>query len=68
MICISIAQQSRRFALVDMLNAGPQCDLLEVRLDRFDQVANVAEILAHKPRPVIMACRRAEDGGFWEGT
>ena len=32
MICISIAQESRGFTLVDMFNAGPQCDLLEVRL------------------------------------
>jgi len=32
MICISIAQKSRRLALVDMFNAAPQCDLIEVRL------------------------------------
>jgi 3-dehydroquinate dehydratase/shikimate dehydrogenase len=67
MICISIAQESRRFTLVDMFNAGPQCDLLEVRLDRLDQAANIAEILAKKPRPVIMSCRRGEDGGDWLG-
>jgi 3-dehydroquinate dehydratase/shikimate dehydrogenase len=67
MICISIAQQSRRFALVDMLNAAPQCDLMEVRLDCFDQAANIAELLEHKPKPVIIACRRAEDGGEWSG-
>src|ERR1700731_2425690 len=35
MICISIYQESRRFALVDMLNASRQGDLLEVRLDPF---------------------------------
>jgi hypothetical protein len=67
MICVSIAQQSRRLTPVDMLKAGPQCDLLEVRLDRFEKAANVAEVLAHKPRPVIMACRRGEDGGDWLG-
>ena len=27
MICISINQESRRFALVDMHNAAKQCDL-----------------------------------------
>jgi 3-dehydroquinate dehydratase/shikimate dehydrogenase len=66
MICISISQESRRLALVDMHNAGPQCDLLEVRLDRFDNTANIGELLAHKPKPVIMTCRRAEDGGDWQ--
>jgi 3-dehydroquinate dehydratase/shikimate dehydrogenase len=67
MMCISIAQKSPRFALVDMFNAAPQCDLVEVRLDCFDQAANIAELLAHKQKPVIMACRRAEDGGEWLG-
>jgi 3-dehydroquinate dehydratase/shikimate dehydrogenase len=67
MICISIAEVSRRFALADMLNAGPQCDLLEVRLDRFDHDANISELLAARRKPVIMTCRRGEDGGDWSG-
>jgi 3-dehydroquinate dehydratase/shikimate dehydrogenase len=68
MICISIAQESRRFALADMLNAAPQCDLLEVRLDRFGKAPEIGELLANKPRPVIMSCRRLEDGGEWDGS
>jgi 3-dehydroquinate dehydratase/shikimate dehydrogenase len=67
MMCISIAQKSRRLALADMLNAAPQCDLLEVRLDCFDQAVNIAELLGHRRKPVIIACRRAEDGGEWTG-
>ena len=67
MICISIAQKSRRFALVDLFNAGPQCDLIEVRLDCFEQAPNVAELLQHKRKPLILTCRRAEDGGEWSG-
>jgi 3-dehydroquinate dehydratase / shikimate dehydrogenase len=68
MICISINQESRRFALVDMLNAAPQCDLVEIRLDRFGQAPDLGDILTKKPRPVIMSCRRQADGGFWDGT
>src|SRR5688572_10734486 len=67
MICITINQESRRFALVDMLNAGRQCDLLEVRLDRFEKSPDLSEIFANKPKPVIMSCRRKQDGGYWEG-
>src|SRR5262245_41686834 len=67
MICISISQESRWFALVDMYNARSQCDLLEVRLDRFVNEASVGELLASRPKPVIMTCRRAEDGGDWQG-
>jgi 3-dehydroquinate dehydratase/shikimate dehydrogenase len=68
MICISIAQESRRLALADMLNAARQCDLLEVRLDRFGKAPEVGEMLAVKPKPVIMTCRRPRDGGLWDGS
>jgi 3-dehydroquinate dehydratase/shikimate dehydrogenase len=68
MICISIAQESRRFALADMVNASRQCDLLEVRLDRFGKAPDVGELLAAKPKPVIMSCRRPQDGGEWDGS
>jgi 3-dehydroquinate dehydratase/shikimate dehydrogenase len=69
MICISIAQESRRLALADMLNAARLGgDLLEVRLDCFEKAPDVGELLAVKPRPVIMSCRRVQDGGRWQGT
>jgi 3-dehydroquinate dehydratase/shikimate dehydrogenase len=68
MICISIAQESRRLALADMVNAARQCDLLEVRLDRFQKAAEIGELLAVKPKPVIMSCPRPQDGGQWSGT
>lgn len=68
MLCISIAQESRRMALADMLNAAPQCGLLELRLDRFAKAPDLGELLAARPRPVIMSCRRRQDGGRWAGT
>jgi 3-dehydroquinate dehydratase/shikimate dehydrogenase len=67
-ICISINQESRRLALVDMHNAAPQCDLLEVRLDRFGMAPDLGQLITAKPKPVIMSCRRAEDGGHWDGN
>jgi 3-dehydroquinate dehydratase / shikimate dehydrogenase len=68
MICISIAQESRRFALADMVNASKQCDLIEVRLDRFAKAPDVGELVANKPKPVIFSCRRRQDGGEFEGS
>jgi 3-dehydroquinate dehydratase/shikimate dehydrogenase len=68
MICISIYQESRRFALVDMLNAARQCDLLEVRLDRFGKSPEIGELLQAKPKPIIFSCRRPRDGGGWDGS
>jgi len=68
MICISIAQESRRLVLVDMHNAAGQCDLLEVRLDCFAKAPDIKELLDHKPKPIIFSCRRPEDGGNWKGS
>src|SRR5438046_6680712 len=68
MICISIAQESRRMAMVDMLNAAPQCDLLEIRLDRFGKSPDLGDLFTRKPKPVIMSCRRPRDGGAWDGS
>jgi 3-dehydroquinate dehydratase / shikimate dehydrogenase len=68
MICISIAQESRRLALADMLNAQAQCDMLECRLDRFSKAPDIGELLANKPKPMIMSCRRTQDGGQWSGS
>jgi 3-dehydroquinate dehydratase/shikimate dehydrogenase len=68
MICISINQESRRLALADMVNAGRQCDLIEIRLDRFAKPADVGELLTAKQKPVIMTCRRSQDGGHFSGS
>lgn len=68
MICISINQSSRRLALVDMHNAAPQGDLLEIRLDRFEHAPELGQLIAAKPKPVIISCRRPRDGGQWQGT
>ena len=68
MICISINQESRRFALVDMFNSAKQCDLLEIRLDRFSISPDLSELVARKPAPIIMSCRRQQDGGYWDGS
>jgi 3-dehydroquinate dehydratase/shikimate dehydrogenase len=69
MICISIAQSSRRLALADMLNATMMgADLLEVRLDCIEQDPDPKELLAARRKPVIFSCRRTADGGAWKGT
>jgi 3-dehydroquinate dehydratase / shikimate dehydrogenase len=68
MICISIAQASRKLVLVDMFNAAPQCDLLEIRLDSFGKAPDIGELFARKPKPLIFSCRRPKDGGRWDGS
>jgi 3-dehydroquinate dehydratase / shikimate dehydrogenase len=67
MICVTIAQESRRLALADMLNAAAMgADLLEVRLDCFEQDPDPKELLSARRKPVIFSCRRTIDGGNWK--
>jgi 3-dehydroquinate dehydratase / shikimate dehydrogenase len=68
MICITIAQESRRMAMADMHNAAEQCDLVEIRLDRFGKAPDIPELFAHKPKPIIFSCRRQTEGGDWSGS
>ncbi|QDU64808.1 3-dehydroquinate dehydratase [Planctomycetes bacterium Pan216] len=68
MICVSIAQTSRHLALVDLYNASARCDLIEIRLDRFEKSPDVNELIKAARKPVIVSCRRQQDGGSWHGT
>ncbi len=68
MICISVATESRRMAMADMLTAARQADLLELRLDRFGRAPDVRDLLAARRKPVIVTCRRLADGGEWQGS
>ena len=67
MICISVTPQSRRFAKADLLNASRQCDLIELCLDRLIKPPDMAELLSAVDKPVLVSCRRSEDGGHWKG-
>jgi 3-dehydroquinate dehydratase/shikimate dehydrogenase len=69
MICISIAQESRTLALADMLNAVAMgADLIELRLDTFENAPNFSDLIGARRKPVIFTCRRSQDGGNWAGT
>ncbi|QDU59882.1 3-dehydroquinate dehydratase [Planctomycetes bacterium Pan216] len=67
MICVSIAQPSRRFALIDIINARGRCDFLEICLDRFVRRPSFTELFRAWNRPIIISCRRPRDGGQWKG-
>lgn len=55
--------------MVDMVNAKSFGDVvLEMRLDRFGKSPDIGEIIAAKTKPLIMACKRPDDGGHWDGT
>lgn len=42
--------------------------LVELRLDYIDRAVNLKRLLADRPAPVIITCRRERDGGRWTDT
>src|SRR5262245_18936177 len=68
MFCATVAQSSQRLAVFDMFNASQSCDLIELRLDRFDKAPDFSHLFEKKFKPVIVSCRRKRDGGDWDGT
>lgn len=68
MICVSITPESRTLAKVDLLNASRQGDLVELCLDRLASPPDLQDILDGVEKPVLISCRRKQDGGNWERT
>jgi len=68
MICISVAPQSRTLAKVDMLNASRQGDMVELCLDHLVKEPDVADLMEGIDKPVLVSCRRPQDGGEYRGT
>jgi 3-dehydroquinate dehydratase/shikimate dehydrogenase len=65
MLCIAVAPVSRTLGMVDILNAAPQADLIELRLDRLEKDPDLGQMLAVTDKPILVSCRRKRDGGDW---
>lgn len=68
MICVSITPEHRTLAKVDLLNAARQADMVELCLDRLSGSLDLKSMLSDVGKPVIISCRRPQDGGAWAGT
>jgi len=65
MICVTIASPShRQMAAEHQELAEKGARLVELRLDHLQAEPNVELLLKDRPTPVIVTCRRAEDGGM----
>ncbi len=68
MICISVTPASRKLAKVDILNASRHGDLIEVCLDKLIKQPDIGDLIAGFDKPILISCRRKQDGGQWEGS
>ncbi len=69
MICVSIGRGRHKHLIAEhgrMVDQG--APLVELRLDFIVRAVNLKRVIADRPGPVIITCRRKKDGGQWEGT
>jgi 3-dehydroquinate dehydratase/shikimate dehydrogenase len=69
-ICCSIVADSKDKAVEEMLSVSSRADIIEMRLDYIDGLTDedILEIISKKPSPIIMTCRKQDEGGKFQGT
>ena len=68
MICITVTPTSRTLGKVDLFNAASMGDVIELCLDHLEKEPDVKDLISTVSKPIIVSCRRKQDGGQWEGT
>ncbi len=69
MICVSIGRGRHRHMIAEhrhLVELGAK--LVELRLDYINGDVNVRRLLADRTGPVLISCRRENDGGKWGGS
>ena len=69
MIAVSIGRGRHRMMIAEHRHIAEQgAQLVELRLDYIVRAVNLKRLIAEKPTPVIITCRREQDGGYWKHT
>lgn len=69
MICVSIGRGRHKQILAEhaqLVEDG--AELVELRLDYIRSPINLKRLTGDRPGPVVITCRRRDDGGMWSGT
>jgi 3-dehydroquinate dehydratase/shikimate dehydrogenase len=69
MICVSIGRGRHRHVIAEHRHLVDQgAKLVELRLDYINGDVNLKRLIADRPCPVVVTCRRAVDGGKFTGS
>ncbi|MCA9269118.1 MAG: type I 3-dehydroquinate dehydratase, partial [Planctomycetales bacterium] len=69
MICVSIGRGRHKHMIAEHRHLCEQgAQLVELRVDYINGAVNLKRLLADRPCPVVITCRREEDGGKWTGS
>jgi 3-dehydroquinate dehydratase/shikimate dehydrogenase len=67
MLCVTVARTRHKHVLTEHAEvAALGAKLVELRLDYIGRSIDLARLLKNRPTPVVVTCRRREDGGRWE--
>jgi 3-dehydroquinate dehydratase / shikimate dehydrogenase len=68
MICVSIGRGRHRHMVAEHKHLVEQgARLVELRLDYINGEINIKRLIADRPCPVVITCRRPADGGKYQG-
>ncbi len=69
MICVTIGRTRHTHMIAEYQHLGENgAQLVEMRLDYVGRAVDLKRLLAKRYCPVVITCRRREDGGRWEKT
>ena len=69
MICVSIGRGRHSHMIAEHRHLVEQgARLVELRVDYLNADINIKRLVTDRPCPVVISCRRPEDGGKWSGT
>ncbi|MEW4527865.1 MAG: shikimate dehydrogenase [Maioricimonas sp. JB045] len=69
MICVTIGRSRHKMVSAEhraLAEKGAQ--LVELRVDWIARKPDLGRLLKDRPTPVVVTCRRPQDGGKWRGT
>jgi 3-dehydroquinate dehydratase / shikimate dehydrogenase len=67
MICVTVGRTRHKHTAAEhaeLAQLGAQ--LVELRLDYIGRSIDLSRLIKNRPTPVVITCRRKEDGGRWE--
>ena len=69
MICVCIGRGRHKMTMAEHRHLAEQgVKLVELRVDYIRSRLDIKRLLADRPCPCIVTCRRESDGGQWSGT
>ncbi|MEZ5945119.1 MAG: shikimate dehydrogenase [Planctomycetaceae bacterium] len=68
-ICVTIGRTRHKMVLLEHRSLAQKgATLVELRLDWLSRNPDVPRLITDRPTPIVVTCRRPDDGGRWRGS